>query len=628
MCRNRKQTTRWALGNEGLKFRKLRPHRSNSNRLGTRTCSSDSRFARTKQPTVLGTLLSRFSYYGHMRTRPLLVHETHHTTFAFIAFLWLMCTAPTRAQTQPSQSPARALSSQEWREDLHYMAANMAVKHKSLFHTMSQAEFERAVAKLDTDIPSLNADQIVVRLAQLGAMVQDGHSGLDLVFSRADSRIFIPVRFAQYADGIYIRAAAPEYADAVGGRVVNVGPLGWKEAIERINSVVPHDPGNDGEFLAWGAKSYLSYPMVLHGLDLSTSNESAQFVIEKSGYRRTYRMKASAPLGQPWLDSLPEGWVDARPKAVPTPLSQQHTNEPYWMTPMADSHVLYFQFNIVQNAKGETLSDFSQRLSSFIDQHEVERVVIDLRNNTGGDNTLLRPLLLALIRSKVNRRGGLYAIIGPTTFSAAQNFVNRLENYTETIFVGSPTSNNVNFYGDPDTIELPHSHMEVAVSHLWWQDKDPRDDRTATAPEVAASTTFQDYVAGDDPVLQLALTMPTPPTIEESLEAILPKGVDATLMRYTSYVNDPAHKYLPDPERRVNNLGYRLISAKRIPDAITVLEVNARVHPNSWNAFDSLGEAYADAGDKQNALKAYRRSLELNPANTNGKHMIERIEAP
>jgi hypothetical protein len=361
-------------------------------------------------------------------------------------------------------------------------------------------------------------------------------------------------------------------------------------------------------------------------LGLSESRDSAEFVIEKNAQNRNFRMNASVPLGEWYLNSLPAGWVDARPKSVPVPLSQQQEGKFYWFSYLPEHHSVYFQFNLVINGEGETLADFAGRLEAALDQPDVRRLVIDLRNNTGGDNTLLKPLLVALIRSKVNLRGGIFAIMGPTTFSAAQNFVNRLENYTEVIYVGEPTGENVNFYGDPAGITLPHSHLGAAVSQLWWQDKDPRDKRTATSPEIAIEPTFQDYVAGTDPALKYALTAPKPETIQEALEGSLSAGIDAVLARYKAYVSDPTHKFLADPEPRVNAMGYRLMSAKHLPEAIVIFEVNARTHPNSWNAYDSLGEAYMNAKDKLRALDSYRKSVKLNPENTNAKQMIERIE--
>jgi cytochrome c-type biogenesis protein CcmH/NrfG len=76
----------------------------------------------------------------------------------------------------------------------------------------------------------------------------------------------------------------------------------------------------------------------------------------------------------------------------------------------------------------------------------------------------------------------------------------------------------------------------------------------------------------------------------------------------------------------VNALGYALLAAKRLPDAILVFEVNAQTHPSSANAFDSLGEGYLNARDSARALAAYQKSLALNPKNANAERMISEIE--
>ena len=304
----------------------------------------------------------------------------------------------------------------------------------------------------------------------------------------------------------------------------------------------------------------------------------------------------------------------------------QRPAEPYWFTAVPEHRAVYFQFDAVRNGEGESLEQFAARLATALNQENVDRLIIDVRNNGGGDNTLLRPLLIALISSKLNHRGGIYCLIGPKTFSAAQNFVNRLESYTDVIFVGEPTGENVNLYGDPNHITLPHSRLVMRVSHLWWQDKDPRDTRPATAPELAAVTSFADYTAGRDPALQLALTTPTPPSLDEILTSEVGEGVERVVALYNQWLRDPLHRYAQDPEAQVNNLGYKLMSGKHLQDAITIFQANVQIHPNSWNAWDSLGEGYANAHDKQNALRAYRKSLQLNPKNAGGQAMIEKLE--
>ena len=62
-------------------------------------------------------------------------------------------------------------------------------------------------------------------------------------------------------------------------------------------------------------------------------------------------------------------------------------------------------------------------------------------------------------------------------------------------------------------------------------------------------------------------------------------------------------------------------------DAILVFRKNVELHPDSWNAYDSLGEAYMKNGDKELAVKNYRKSVELNPANENGLVALKKLGA-
>ncbi|MGN6640085.1 MAG: alpha/beta hydrolase-fold protein, partial [Mucilaginibacter sp.] len=77
----------------------------------------------------------------------------------------------------------------------------------------------------------------------------------------------------------------------------------------------------------------------------------------------------------------------------------------------------------------------------------------------------------------------------------------------------------------------------------------------------------------------------------------------------------------------INSCGYsQLRMAKRIDNAIDLFTQNVKMHPNSFNAYDSLGEAYMIAGNKALAINDYKRSLELNPHNDNGREMLKKLE--
>ena len=77
-------------------------------------------------------------------------------------------------------------------------------------------------------------------------------------------------------------------------------------------------------------------------------------------------------------------------------------------------------------------------------------------------------------------------------------------------------------------------------------------------------------------------------------------------------------------EEQVNRVGYWLLGKKRVKDSIAVFEMNVLDFPKSWNAFDSLGEAYAEDGQRDRAIAAYQKSVALNGDNTNGLEQIKK----
>lgn len=527
-----------------------------------------------------------------------------------------------RTSTLPAQ---RALTNVQWQQDLAAMQDGMRKTHKDLYHTVSQAKLEAAFRQLSVEIPSLGDDAITVRLMEIAAMVRDGHSGVDVSFRNGNTHV--AVWLARYDNGLYVRVAAKEYPQAVGARVMAIGGVPWQEALRRIDSIVDCDPGNDGQRWSWQPSLYLSDPLILHGLGMSASNTEVSYTLEKDG--KSFDLTLAPTLNASDLVTLPGpvGWLDARKKAGVQPLEHPWT-EPLQLAYVPGAKAIYVQFNEVELPEKETADGLALRFAQFSETHDADRLVLDLRHNPGGDNTILRPFLVSLIRSKFNRRGGMFVLIGPTTFSAAQNFVDRLENYADVIFVGQPTSNNVNFFGDPVGFELPNSHLDVEMAHLWWQDKDPRDRRTATFPEIAISEgSFADYVDGKDAALDFCLHASTPASFEDLMQAGANHGKTAALAGYRDYESDPKHRYAETLEKRLNALGYQALQANGLAQAIVLFQVNAETHPDSANAFDSLGEAEEKASNTSAAVQAYQRSLQLNPQNRHAKEALERLQS-
>ena len=80
-------------------------------------------------------------------------------------------------------------------------------------------------------------------------------------------------------------------------------------------------------------------------------------------------------------------------------------------------------------------------------------------------------------------------------------------------------------------------------------------------------------------------------------------------------------------EQRLNQMGYQLLSTSGKTDAaIAVFTLNVEFYPQSWNVYDSLGEALAKKGDKSAAIQKYEQALRLNPAAESAKKALQSLK--
>src|SRR2546430_2569856 len=132
--------------------------------------------------------------------------------------------------TAQQSGGAPTLSKGQWREDLQYLARELPKRHKNLFHTVSREQFERAIAELDTAIPSLEDHQIIVRMLQITAMIGDAHTYVHL----PQTFKLYPVSLYWFGSDLRVVRAAPENKQALGAKVVKVGGMNISDVQTRF----------------------------------------------------------------------------------------------------------------------------------------------------------------------------------------------------------------------------------------------------------------------------------------------------------------------------------------------------------------------------------------------------------
>lgn len=118
--------------------------------------------------------------------------------------------------------------------------------------------------------------------------------------------------------------------------------------------------------------------------------------------------------------------------------------------------------------------------------------------------------------------------------------------------------------------------------------------------------------------------VPKKPAARMLYEAIKSAGIEAAVTQYRRWRTTARDEYDLREEGLVI-LGYELLGNGKLDAAIEVFTLAVEGNPNSYNAYDSLGEAYAAKGDVENAIENYRISLQLNPENSNAQDMLKRL---
>jgi len=388
---------------------------------------------------------------------------------------------------------AQSLTPEQWREDLALLSLSISSKHPNPFHAVSEETFKARVRGLHESIPGLKDHEVIVEMYALLAMLQDGHTQI-----QGGRKFFngqYPFRLQVLSDGIFVRSAPRALKGTIGSQLLSLGTVNVEEAYARVASATPHD--NDMTLKNW-APFNLVNPDVLHAQKITSDRDQARFVLaDRDGQELVLDL-------EPRSFEDPVDWVDAT-AGVKQPLYLQHQKDNYWHQYLDDSQVLFVQFNRVQDASDESIAEFFARISQRMGELPIKSVVLDVRFNSGGNNYLNAPVVEWVKSSMQDLNGNFYVVVGRGTFSAAQTLVTRLSRTTGVILVGEPTGGSPNHYGDATKLQLPNSHLTLAVSSLYHNDA-PGDNRTAIEPQILAPLSSSDFFSGRDPALEAILS--------------------------------------------------------------------------------------------------------------------------
>ena len=408
------------------------------------------------------------------------------------------CSTPYGWVAYPEASALELLTAEEWRTDVEYLRAELPERNPHFREDPAMAaEFD---AEAETLLASIDAGttpaEAITGISRLLALIGEGHTSLNTYPTS-----YFSVIAAWFADGFFVAGADREHADIVGSRITGIrdatgSDLSLADLEPILNTVVAADHEN-GYRPAHG--QVLVDPYLMRGLGLA-SESGLTYLLDQEGtpMARTVGEKAGTELDI----------VRASDNAPNVPLAARSADANWYTRTGTAERTIYLSY-------GECRSDamgLFQGLVGELKRTRVERLIVDLRRNSGGTSVPGSWFAAQLSGIQgLNREGGIFVLIGPATFSSGMMLAVDLMEKTDAIFAGEPLAESPNSWGEVKRFPLPNSGLMVGHSTKFFtygRNKDLRLDEDGNLiPDDGfyIERSFAEYENGVDPVVEAAL---------------------------------------------------------------------------------------------------------------------------
>ena len=399
------------------------------------------------------------------------------------------------------------------REDLTIFYETLKDSHPDLFANTPEETFLARKAELTEHLDTASDVEFLFGLQSLAALVGDSHTSVQVADSVVDQLNAYPMVLSWRDGHWYLTTVPAEEQDLLGAEVTAIGGRSMAEVVETFGRVLSADNP---------VKLRRQYRQVCNVADYY-----AYLGLAKAGEPLALTLadgKTVSIAPMPYL-SLGEAEIVQLGAEVPQPATaRQKCN--YCALPLS-GQVYYIQYNVCQEDPALPMEGFAAQVQADLEAGSYSRVLVDLRNNGGGSDGVIWPLL-SVLRQEMDDGTEVVGLIGEATFSSA--IINAVELQEMGIpLVGEPASGSVDHFGSVSGFSLPNSGIQIGVSSKYIDlgtllEAGLGAQVEPLVPTVRVEQTLDDYLAGRDTLVDWLLANGADYTAPEQPDAPLTRG--------------------------------------------------------------------------------------------------------
>jgi len=343
----------------------------------------------------------------------------------------------------------------DWTIDLEIYKSQLESKHIDLYHTINKQTFDKELSRIKVLSDSASDFEVILELMKLTRRIGDGHTAVSLRHLETHTFPF-EVKFIE--NEWRVVKISHEHKNLLKSSLAAVEGVPIDEVAAKVSEVAQFVENKHSQVVRTG--SYLTISELLQALQITKNTNSAEFTfIDLDNKKITVT-----------LEALDEGAAEKTANFVALSISVPEITKPnspmfdyLWYAPIKSTKAVYIQFNSYPTF--EDMQVFGEELVGYITENEIKQVVIDMRNNGGGDLYVGVVLAYALnLADTIDWKQGVYVMTDAVTFSAATSNSALFKQLLNAKIVGQSTGSNPTGYQDMDQFELPNSKLVITYS--------------------------------------------------------------------------------------------------------------------------------------------------------------------
>lgn len=384
-----------------------------------------------------------------------------------------------------------------WIEDIETVQESIKLYQIDYKEYYTEAELDRILDSLVADVPKLSDDEIVLKLKKLISSLNDSHTVMGLP-EHMTNRV-MPIKMA-YVDGeLYCVNATGAYKDLLFKKIVKIGDFDSNYVINKLTEYA----SSENEYgRRYHALSGLRTGGILKALGITGDDDFAELTYEIDSHGKTENMEVYYI---DYTDHFDAEYVYDAPINNNVSSIDIWYKDSFWYEYDEENKLLVFTTSRwIEENKGDFRA-FCSELWDFVDNHDVETFVMDVRYNSGGFTEFVHMFRKGAIeRKELINPDSFYVFTGNYTNSCGVISAADMKRNNLATIIGEPTKGSPNTRHSGPHFKLKHSGIDLLFSSGITMGY-PGYDYETLIPDVIIERDLEDYENQRDPLIEYVI---------------------------------------------------------------------------------------------------------------------------